>query len=50
LGCGDLAALLAAIQEPLTASRFLQNVALAWRLSELRLPGEPSQARTELCG
>ncbi len=50
LGCGDLATLRRAVEEPLTAKRFLQNTRLAWRLHHLRIPSDPLQARAELCG
>ncbi len=49
LGCGDLAALRQAVEEPLTAERFLRNTWLAWRLHHLRIPGNPLQAQVELC-
>src|SRR5262249_38967926 len=50
LGCGDLSELLAAIEQPLGARRFLRNLALAPRLTRLRFSSEPDQARDELCG
>lgn len=50
IGCGDLALLLAAITEPLTARRFLDNLALAPRLHALRVPPDPTAARAALCG
>jgi arabinofuranosyltransferase len=49
LTCSDLAELLRAVQAPLTPDRFLRNVALAWRLSTLRLPRDPLLAERELC-
>jgi hypothetical protein len=42
--------LLDAVHQPLTVSRFEQNVALAWHLSVLRVPKEPPRARVEQCG
>jgi len=50
LACGDLAALERAITEPLTADRFMQNAALAWRFHRLRIAADPIAARAELCG
>lgn len=49
LRCGDVAALLRAIQEPLTPGRFLENLRLAWALRALRIPPEPAAARAEAC-
>ena len=49
LGCGDLAALLAAVAEPLTAERLVRNLALAWRLTALRIPSDAARARATLC-
>jgi arabinofuranosyltransferase len=49
LDCGDLAALLDAIRQPLTVRRFSQNVVLAWRLTLLRISPDPAQAQIELC-
>lgn len=50
LACGDIPTLLAAISEPLTVQRFLTNLALAPKLTMLRIPVDPAQARAELCG
>lgn len=50
LACGDLAALLDAVQAPLTPARFLANVQLAWHLSAFRVPQDVTRARAELCG
>ncbi len=49
LGCGDLAVLLRAIEQPLTPGRFLENVAGAPRLTRLRVAADPAAARAELC-
>ena len=49
LGCGGLATLLAAVTEPLTAERFVRNLALAWRLTVLRIPADAAAARATLC-
>jgi arabinofuranosyltransferase len=50
LACGDLAALHQALTEPMTASRFLANVQLAWRLTSLRIPVRPDEAAHRFCG
>ena len=50
LACGDIPTLLAAISEPLTPQRFLSNVALAPKLTMLRIPVDPTEARAALCG
>jgi arabinofuranosyltransferase len=50
LGCGDLAELRRAIEDPLTVGRFLRNLAAAPRLTRLRIPADPAAARRELCG
>ncbi len=50
LGCGDLAQLLHAVEEPLTPQRFVDNVRLSWRLTRLRLAADPVVAALELCG
>lgn len=49
LGCGDLAELLQAVAAPLDPARFFRNITLASRLSRLRIPAGPEQARAELC-
>ena len=50
LACGDVPTLLAAISEPLTPQRFLTNLVLAPKLTMLRIPVDPAQARRKLCG
>jgi arabinofuranosyltransferase len=50
LACGDLRELLDAVSQPLTLARFGRNVRLAPRLSALRIPPDPHEARTTLCG
>jgi len=50
LRCGAAADLLAAVQEPLTLSRFVKNVGLSWKLTGLRIDPDPLVARDELCG
>jgi arabinofuranosyltransferase len=49
MGCGDLGALLPAMEAPLTAARFEENLGAAWRLTALRFPADPPAARAELC-
>jgi arabinofuranosyltransferase len=49
MGCGDLARLLAAITEPMTPARFLENLWLAPRLTALRIPKQPAVAVAEFC-
>jgi arabinofuranosyltransferase len=49
LRCGDLPALLRAVEEPLTVGRFARNLWLAWTLRGLRIPPDPSLARAQLC-
>lgn len=50
LGCGPLRELVDATSGPLSAGRFLANVAFAVRERSLRLPDDPSQAAAEVCG
>lgn len=50
LACGDIPTLISAITEPLTFQRFLTNLTLAPKLTMLRIPVDPTQARAELCG
>jgi arabinofuranosyltransferase len=49
VGCGDLARLLRAVNDPLTVSRFLANVRASWALSRLRIPADPASARDRFC-
>jgi arabinofuranosyltransferase len=49
LACGDVPALIAAVSEPLTPQRFLNNIVLAPKLTLLRIPVDPAQARAKLC-
>lgn len=49
LACGDLAELVAAVEEPISVRRFLRNLRLAWRLHRLRIASDPLQAQRELC-
>ena len=48
LACGDIPTLIAAISEPL-AQRFLINLTLAPRLTLLRIPVDPAEAKATLC-
>lgn len=50
LRCGDLAEIIAATEEPLTAGRFLRNITLAPRLTGLTFSEDPAKARAQLCG
>jgi arabinofuranosyltransferase len=50
LGCGDLRELLASVREPLTASRFLRNLAGAYHRTALRIPRDPFAAEAKFCG
>jgi hypothetical protein len=50
LSCGLPAALLHAVQGPLTAGGFVDNVLHAWDYSRLRLPADPFVAETRFCG
>ena len=49
LGCGDVRELLEATNDPLTVSRFLENVPAAVRFNSLRIPNDPVQAERKLC-
>ncbi len=49
LACGDLATLQRAITAPLTLGRFVHNMALAPRLTALRIPASPLEARGTFC-
>ena len=50
LACGDVPTLIAAISEPLTVQRFLTNLTLAPKLTMLRIPVDPAEAKATLCG
>ena len=49
LACGDIPALISAVSEPLTPQRFVSNLMLAPKLTLLRIPVDPAQARAALC-
>jgi hypothetical protein len=49
LGCGDLAELLHATEDPLTPGRFLRNLLLAPKLTRFRISPDPHLARAQLC-
>ncbi len=50
LACGDLAELQAVIDEPLSWRRFWRNVQWSQRLTRLRIPSDPLEARNRFCG
>ena len=50
LRCGGLAELDGAVRGPLTAGRFLRNIAGAWERTAFRFPPDPGLAEKELCG
>jgi arabinofuranosyltransferase len=49
LRCGLLPELLRAVDAPLDGEGFARNVLVAWRLTALRVPADPSEARRDLC-
>lgn len=49
LSCGRLNQMIAAVEEPLTVGRFLENIRLAPSLYRLRIPPDPLVARGEFC-
>jgi len=49
LECPRLEEFLASYSEPLTVTRFLDNVVDSWSNTSLRIPGEPEDATAELC-
>lgn len=49
LGCGELADVLAAAGEPLTFTRFVDNLGVAVRRHGARWPADPRAAAQELC-
>ena len=49
LACGDVPTLISAISEPLTVQRFFANITLAPKLTLLRIPVDPAEARATLC-
>jgi arabinofuranosyltransferase len=49
LRCRPVADLLSAVSEPMTPQRFLRNVMQAPRLTFLRIPSDPAEARRVLC-
>ncbi|MFT3971782.1 MAG: hypothetical protein QM695_16270 [Micropruina sp.] len=50
LACGDIPTLIRAVSEPLTVQRFVSNIMVAPKLTLLRIPSDPAQARTAICG
>jgi arabinofuranosyltransferase len=49
LSCGVLGQLNRATRGPLSVGRFLQNLALALRTSQLQIPADPFEAENEFC-
>ncbi len=49
LACGDVPTLISAITEPMSVQRFAQNLLLAPKLTLLRIPVDPAEARAALC-
>ncbi|HYI14143.1 MAG TPA: hypothetical protein VEX37_02055 [Thermomicrobiales bacterium] len=49
LACGELPDLLDAVGQPLTTSRFFDNLLLSWSLHDLRIPNDPQAAVDEHC-
>lgn len=49
LRCGEIAQVLAAAQEPLTLSRFVENLGVAVSLHGARWPADPVAAVSEVC-
>jgi arabinofuranosyltransferase len=49
LRCGDMAEVIAAAREPLTAQRFLANLGVAVRLHGARWSADPAVAERQLC-
>ena len=50
INCGTLHDIMGAITEPMSVSRFIENLALAPRATGLRFAAEPVVAARELCG
>lgn len=49
LGCGEIAQVLAAVREPLTVARFVDNLGVAVSLHGARWPADPAAAAGLLC-
>lgn len=49
VGCGEVAELQHALSDPMTPSRFWENLRSAVRLSALSIPADPIEAERELC-
>jgi len=47
--CGDLADIVHAVSDPMTPSRFLQNLGVALRTSGTRVPADPTTAAHAFC-
>jgi arabinofuranosyltransferase len=50
LTCGDLAELLAAARDPMTPSRFWNNLVGAWHRTAVVVPADPVDAERRFCG
>jgi arabinofuranosyltransferase len=49
LGCGELARILEAVEQPMTPGRFIRNIGVSLSTARFRLPPDPIAARDELC-
>ena len=49
LTCGDVADLLASVREPISVSRFWDNLTGAWRRTRLEIPADPIEAERVFC-
>jgi arabinofuranosyltransferase len=49
LACGEAAELIEATSGTLTVSRFLRNIVHSPELTSFRIPGDPAEARDQLC-
>lgn len=49
LGCGEIAQVLSAVEQPLTLPRFVDNLGIALDLHGARWPADPVAAARELC-
>jgi arabinofuranosyltransferase len=49
VGCGELAEVIAAVREPLTRQRFIDNIGVAIRMHGARWPADPVETERELC-
>jgi hypothetical protein len=49
LGCGEVAELVDAVEDPLTPGRFLRNLVGSLDRTRLRIPRDPLEAREQFC-